>query len=223
MRGVGQADRVCSLRCLLPVLQARTHQISTRSSMSSRSGAVQRRGGSGQLAAAGGAQHAPATAAAAAAGGLKTWHLWMLFGMGWPSILLFFLSTIPAFSSRAQGLLLTFGWLFCACWLVGAAAGILTDNKTKKQATVFTASYFTAGIGSAIGGVLSASFVLQNVSWLFILGCVGVAGAVLAVRSLDEGSSKAAAVPQGEGAAAGAAPAAGGTAEVGDLINLADD
>lgn len=190
--------------------------------MSSRSGPVQRRGAPGQLAAGGAPQ--PATAAAAAAGGLKTWHLWMLFGMGWPSVLLFFLSTIPAFSSRTQGLLLAFGWLFCCCWLAGAAAGILTDNKTKKQATVFTASYFTAGIGSAIGGVLSASFVLQNVSWLFILGCVGIVGAVLAVRSLDEGSSsKAAAVPQGEGAAAGAAPTAGGTEEVGDLINLADD
>lgn len=146
----------------------------------------------------------------------------MLFGLGWPSILLFFLSTISSFSSRVQGLLLTFGWLFCGCWWACTASGLLTENKNKKQAAAFTASYFTTGIGSAIGGILSASYVLHHLSWLIVLGSVVAIGAVVAVHFLDD-STKAAAVPQGEGAAAGAAPAAGGTAEVGDLINLEDE
>jgi hypothetical protein len=147
----------------------------------------------------------------------------MLFGFGWPSILLFFLSTIPAFSSRAQGLLLTFGWLFCACWIVNSAVGLMTDPKTKKQETVFTASYITAGAGSLIGLVLSASYAVHNWPWLYIFGFAAVAGAVFVVRSLDDGDASKAATPEGEGAAAGAPAVAGGTAEVGDLIDLGDE
>lgn len=189
--------------------------------MSSRSDALQRRVRSGHSTghtAVPGGQHSSSTAA----GGLKTWHLWMLFGLGWPSILLYGLSTISAFSARAQGLLLTFGWLFCGCWWANAASGILTDNHSKKQAAVFTASYIMAGIGSLIGAVLSASYALHHWNWLYIGALVVAAGAVVFVRSLDEGSNSRAAMPQGEGAAAGAPAASAGTAEVGDLIDLRD-
>lgn len=192
-----------------------------RLSMSSRSGAVQRHGRSGQPAGQFAAS-GPQQSSNAAAGGLKTWHLWMLFGFGWPSILLFFLSTIPAFSSRVQGLLLTFGWLFCASWMANSAVGLMTDHKTKKQETVFTASYITAGIGSLIGFVLTASYAVHNWPWLYIFGFAAVVGAVFVVRSLDDGTASKAATPEGEGAAAGAPAAAGGAAEVGDVIDLSE-
>jgi hypothetical protein len=193
---------------------------------------VQRRGraaGPQQQAAAGGR----GSNGTVAAGGLKTWHLWMLFGLGWPSVLLFFLSTIPAFNARAQGLLLTFGWLFCGCWLANSAAGILTEQKTKKQATVFTASYITAGIGSVTGLVLTASFALSNIGWLYLFGLPAIMGAAWLLRNSLDTDGSADAQQAGGGAAAAAAGAAppasgaaaagragGAAAEVGDLIDL---
>lgn len=158
--------------------------------------------------------------AATAAFGLKTWHLWMLFGLGWPCILLFGLSMLP-FNAKAQGLLLAFGWCFCGCWWISAAAGVLTESKTKAQESVFLANYIVAGIGTVIGGVLSASYAIYNWPWLYIFAGFAVAvGAVLALRALDDGTGSKTASPEGEGAAAGAAAAAGTAAEVGDLIDL---
>lgn len=158
--------------------------------------------------------------AATAALGLKTWHLWMLFGLGWPSILFFFLSMLPI-SAKAQGLLLTFGWLFCSCWWLSTASGFLTDSKTKAQENAFMANYIMTGIGSVLGAVLSASYAVYNWPWLYIFAGFAVAvGGVLALRALDDGSGSKAASPEGEGAAAGAAAAAGTAAEVGDLIDL---
>jgi hypothetical protein len=144
----------------------------------------------------------------------------MLFGLGWPSILFFFLSMLP-FTAKAQGLLLTFGWLFCSCWWLCAASGFLTENKTKAQESVFIANYFTAGIGSVLGAVLSASYAVYNWPWMYIFSGFAVAvGGVLALRAVDDGTGSKAASPEGEGAAAGAAAAGNTAAEVGDLIDL---
>lgn len=211
--------------CCLLQIYPHTH---THTTAMSDAAVVQRRGRAGgpQQAAAAGPRSSGS--APAAAGGLKTWHLWLLFGLGWPSVLLFFLSTIPAFNARVQGLLLTFGWLFCGCWLANSAAGILTEPKTKKQATVFTASYITAGIGSVTGLVLTASYVLHNVGWLYLFGLPAIMGAALLLRNhLDDNSAdmqQAAGNPGATGGAAAVAGSAGGrpgaTAEVRDLIDL---
>jgi len=167
---------------------------------------VQRRGHQGQPAAqpaVGGDQ--------AAAAAMKTWQQWMLFGLGWPSILLFFLSLIPSFSPKTQGLLITFGWLFCGCWWAGTAAGLLTDNKTRKQDVVFKANLIVTGIGSVIGLVLLASYAYYNWPWLYIAGFVAVVAAVFAVRSLDDGSGNKGAADAG--GAAGTDNAAAAAAE----------
>jgi len=150
---------------------------------------VQRRGRQGQ----------PATQPAVAAGqaeasGLKTWQQWMLFGLGWPSILLFFLSTIPAFSPKVQGLLITFGWLFCSCWWMATVAGLLTDNRTRKQDVVFKANLIVTVIGSVIGLVFLVSYAYYNWPWLYIAAFAVAVGAGVALRSMDDTSgSKAAA------------------------------
>lgn len=165
----------------------------------------------------------------------------MLFGLGWPSVLLFFMSLIPTYTPKAQGHLLTFGWLFVACWLVCAAAGIMTDNHTPKQATVFTANYIMSLIGSVLGAVLTASYAYYNWPWMYISGAAAVVGAaVFAVQALQQqtdggspsnaGVSRAAAAAaagqQGAGAGVGAAAGSAGGAPpapaVGDLIDLGD-
>jgi len=158
--------------------------------MSSGSDLVQRRGRTVQEA----GQPVTHEQQSVAAGGLKTWHLWMLFGLGWPSVLLFFLSLIPTFSAKTQGLLLTFGWLFCACWWISAASGLLSEKQTSKQALAFKANLIMAGIGSAVGGVLTASYAYYNWPWLYIAAFAVAVGAGVALRSMDDTSgSKAAA------------------------------
>ena len=129
--------------------------------------------------------------AAAGAGPLKTWHMWMLFGLGWPSVLLFFLSTIPSFGPKVEGYLITFGWLFCSSWWISTVSGLLTDNMGKKQQVAFKANAIMAGIGSVIGGVFLVSYAYYNWPWLYIAGIALAAGAVFVVRSLDEGSKAA--------------------------------
>lgn len=137
--------------------------------------------------------------------------MWMLFGLGWPSVLLFFLSTIPSFGPKVQGFLITFGWLFCCCWWVSTAAGLLTDNMGKKQAVAFKANAIMAGIGSVIGGVFLVSYAVENWPVLYIAGFIAAVAAVFYVWSLDDASSsKAAADAPPASAAAAAAAGAGG-------------
>lgn len=55
--------------------------------------------------------------------GPKPWVIWMLFGLGWVSLLFFGLSVIP-FPAGVQWSLWASGWLFVACWWAGTVMGL---------------------------------------------------------------------------------------------------
>jgi hypothetical protein len=70
--------------------------------------------------------------------GPKAWVIWMLFGLGWASLLFFGLSVITAFPAGVQWSLWAFGWAFVLCWWAGTfmGAGFREDRKVKVRGAV---------------------------------------------------------------------------------------
>jgi len=151
--------------------------------MSARSSLTKRRGHHGQRE---GATQDPLTNEPGAPQ-LKAWHLWTLFGVGWPSIVFFFLSSLKAFPPRVKGVLLLLGWLFCGAWWLSTVAG---DHQSSKQALAFKANLIMACIGSTIGCIFLTVYAYYNWPMLYV---AALALAVMFfVRSLDEDDGPAA-------------------------------
>lgn len=164
--------------------------------MSARASLTKRRGQHGQQRE-GAAQDPltpPAHKAAVPSAGvpqLKAWHLWTLFGVGWPSIVLFFLSSLKAFPPRVQGVLLLLGWLFCGFWWLSTVAGVLSDHQSNKQTQAFKANLVMACIGSTIGCIFLTVYAYYNWPMLYVAALAVAFAVMFFVRSLDEDDSPA--------------------------------
>lgn len=132
-------------------------------------------------------------------------QLWMSFGCGFPSILLFGLSTITAFSATVKGWLLVWGWLFCGSWLFGTLAGLLQDTSSKALASAHQANLVMAVIGSAIGSVCLTTYAYYHWPTLYLWALLAGLGAMWAAHHfLADEPEDAAAAAKGAGATTGA-------------------
>uniref|UniRef100_A0A383V1G3 Uncharacterized protein n=1 Tax=Tetradesmus obliquus TaxID=3088 RepID=A0A383V1G3_TETOB len=138
--------------------------------------------------------------------GPKPWVIWMLFGLGWVSLLFFGLSLIP-FPAGVQWSLWASGWLFVACWWAGTVMG-LSHKEDRRVKPAWTSCAIMAGLGTAIGAVPSLAAALYR-NW-YVIQSVLVAGLVVLALSAYSSTTEGAAAP-----AAGSEAAAGGEAAAG--------
>jgi hypothetical protein len=154
-------------------------------------------------------------------GGLKAWQLWMMFGLGWPSVLLFFLSVLPSFSGTVKGWLLVFGWACCASWLAAVLAGLAQDRPSKAQAAAHTANLIMAVIGCALGCVFLSIYAYWHWPTLYLAALLAGLGIMYAAKSVlgDDAGAPGAGGPgaAGEGGDGGDDAAAGVTGAEGGL------
>jgi hypothetical protein len=132
----------------------------------------------------------------------------MMFGLGWPAILLFGLSTIP-FRPGVQWWLIVWGWVFNLSWVAGAVGGLGLVRPSKAQTSAFHATLAVAVGGSAVGGVRLATYAYRHAPQLYVYALVLVLVGAYALNSQQPGGS---AGDDGDANAAGAAPAAAGPA-----------
>lgn len=130
--------------------------------------------------------------------GLPAWQLWTLFGIGWPSILFFGLSSLP-FGASARWWLIVWGWIACGAWLAAVAAGLSIPRPCRAQAQALNANLIMAVIGSALGTIFLATYIWQHAPSLY-------AWALLLLLGLMWGAKTVLDQPQQEQAHEPAAP-----------------
>jgi hypothetical protein len=98
--------------------------------------------------------------------GPKPWVIWMLFGLGWASLLFFGLSVIPAFPGGVQWSLWAFGWLFVLCWWAGTLMG--AGHTEDKRVKVSSCCYRIVGMrGSCLQALLCLGWACELLYVLF--------------------------------------------------------
>lgn len=105
--------------------------------------------------------------------GLPAWQLWTLFGVGWPSLLFWGLSSLP-FGSSVRWWLIVWGWVACGAWLGAVAAGLSIARPCRAQAQALNANLIMAVIGSALGTMFLATYIWQHApslyAWALLVG-----------------------------------------------------
>lgn len=109
---------------------------------------------------------APPEPAAAKPKGTRTWVIWMLFGLGWPSLLFFGLCCLPSISSTVEWWLLISGWVCLTPWWGGFATGVAFGNDvgqlSRRKRQAWKACSAVGAFGTSVGLLLLTSYAYRH-------------------------------------------------------------